>query len=160
MPTILFVCRANKFRSPLAAEIMRKIIDRLGEKTAWQVISAGTWTKGGEPAPQITIESGKKLGLNSLHEHRTQPIGADLIAGSDVIVVMEKNQKEAIAVEFPQSESRIFLLPEITKGISYDIPDPDHRGVNPDEVTNEILNLLTTGYKKIISTAKKNYSAR
>lgn len=158
MPSILFVCRANKFRSPLSASILRRIVAHLGSSTGWDISSAGTWTVDGESAPKITFDAAQTLGLTDISDHRTRQINKTILDASDLIIVMEQNQKEAICCEFPSIDGRIYLLPEVTIGSKYDVPDPDCKGVLPDEVSAEILRLLTTGYKKILTRAIENSS--
>ena len=46
MPSILFVCSANRFRSPLAAGILEKaLVEEEGQKTSsWSIGKASDWT--------------------------------------------------------------------------------------------------------------------
>jgi protein-tyrosine phosphatase len=63
MPSVLFVCRANQFRSPLAAACLQRAIKQVGTGTDWVVESAGTWTKPGLPVPQVVLQVTHRLGL-------------------------------------------------------------------------------------------------
>ena len=49
MPKVLFVCTANRFRSPLAAAIFKRFLLESQETGRWRVSSAGTWTRSGLP---------------------------------------------------------------------------------------------------------------
>ena len=56
MPTLLFVCTANRFRSPLAAAYAARQLRDAGLPADWQAASAGTWTPAGLPAHPKALE--------------------------------------------------------------------------------------------------------
>lgn len=132
MPSVLFVCTANRFRSPLAAAIFkRRVIDEgfkrtspwnIGEAQDWRVESAGTWTTPGQPVLPAVFEAGAQLGID-LSAHRSTLVNERLLAENDLILVMQKSQKEALQSEFPQHRERIYLLSHVMELDSYDIPD-------------------------------------
>src|SRR5262245_44079969 len=134
MPSILFVCTANQFRSPLAVACLSKTMTRDENSANWIIESAGTWTKAGLTAPTITLRVAEQLGLPSLDQHRTPQLDQNLLKRSDLILVMEANHKEALISEFPTFSEHIYLLPELVDGISYDIPDPATLDVNSEDV--------------------------
>ena len=144
------------FRSPIAAGILQKEIDQSEDSTNWVIRSAGTWTTNGSPLPPITRQIGRQLGLYSIERHRTQQLDEKLLEETDLIVVMEGNHKEAIIDEFPQYKDKIFLLSEIADNKLYDIPDPTSPGIDAEEITSELLKLISTGYSQILDTAKKH----
>jgi protein-tyrosine-phosphatase len=154
LPSILFICTANKFRSPLAATLLQKQIDLLPDSVDWLVHSAGTWTSDGLPPPPITIQIGHRLGLNGIEQHRTRQVDQTQVDESDLIVVMEANHKEALINEFPSIQGKVFLLIEIVIGKVYDIPDPASPMVDADEVADELTQLISRGFVKIIELAK------
>ncbi|RPJ38045.1 MAG: low molecular weight phosphatase family protein, partial [Chloroflexi bacterium] len=69
MPSVLFVCMANRFRSPLAAAIFRKSLEEKGLAGSWQVGSAGTWATPGQPVIPSVLAAARELGLD-LSGHR------------------------------------------------------------------------------------------
>jgi protein-tyrosine phosphatase len=154
MHTVLFICKANKFRSAISAEVFRMLTEKLRVNSEWQSLSAGTWTENGEPAPKITLEMAGKYGIRKMDEHRTRQVDKVLLENANIILVMEANQKEALTSEFPQISQKTFLLSEMMDGRKYDIPDPDWKGIDPDEVTQEIIHIITHGYKKILLLGK------
>jgi len=152
MPALLFVCTANQYRSPIAAACFRKKLSDQGLE-GWTVQSAGTWVEPGLPAPALTKQAVRRLGL-SLGRHTTREVGADILAGSDLILVMEVGHKEALLNEFPQTREKIYLLTEMAGRPPYDIPDPF---INPDshqEIARELCNLVEQGFSRIISLAQ------
>ena len=117
MPSVLFVCTANQFRSPIAAACFLKHIEREALDTKWKVESAGTWTESGMHAPGIALQVARSLGLDGLESHLTRQVEQDLLDQFDLVIVMEKGHKEAIYTEFPSARQRLYLLSEIVEGI-------------------------------------------
>jgi protein-tyrosine phosphatase len=142
------------FRSPLTAAILQKKIDQLDIASDWVVKSAGTWTPNGLPSPDITRQIGRRLGLTGIENHRTWQIDKKLLEKADLIIVMEVNHKETLSFEFPKIKNRVFLLTEIVKGKSYDIPNPTAPGVDANEVANELAGLISVGFVKIMDKVK------
>lgn len=151
MTQILFVCTANRYRSPIAAACFKDELIRrkLGEN--WSVLSAGTWTTDGLPAMPEAIQRAKQVGLD-LKEHRSKAISGEMLQEADLVLVMESGQKEALQVEFPFYREKILLLSEAAEGIPYNIPDPVENPSNV-EVASEICKLVRTGFDKIYALA-------
>ena len=51
-----------------------------------------------------------------------------MLKESDVVLVMEEGQKEAIQNEFPFAQNKVHLLSEVVEGVAYDVPDPAGAG--------------------------------
>ena len=123
MPTLLFVCTANRFRSPLAAAYAARQVRDAGLPADWQAASAGTWTPAGLPAHAKALEAAARLGLD-LSAHRTREVDAALLAAASLVVVMEPGHKEALEAEFPACRGRVALLGELAGWPDPVIPDP------------------------------------
>jgi protein-tyrosine phosphatase len=154
MPSILFVCTANQFRSPLAAACFLKQAVPENHPKKWRVESAGTWGKSGLGASAIALDVAASLGLDGLDLHRTRQIGPGLLARFDLVLVMEQGHKEAICAEFPSICRHVYLLSEVVDGFPYDIPDPGRPGVNPAEVGSLLSDLISRGKSKIQELAE------
>ena len=154
MPSVLFVCTANQFRSPIAAACLLKNIEQENTDRKWTIESAGTWARVGLPAPDVALQIANQLGLNGLDRHLTRQIDQKLLDEFDLIIVMEIGHKEAICSEFPSVCGRLYLLSEIVDGFAYDIPDPADSGINPNEVGREIFMLTVRGKEKILRLAE------
>jgi protein-tyrosine phosphatase len=155
MPSVLFVCTANLYRSPLAAALMRaKLKDTPGENN-WVIDSAGTWTENGTPIHSQTIEDAMRFGLD-LKTHCSQQVTAELLSNHDLILVMESGHQEALRIEFPDQSKKINLLSEVVDGLAYDIPDPfSIEGDHDREIAQELHKIINRGYEKIINLAKQ-----
>jgi protein-tyrosine phosphatase len=154
MPSVLFVCTANQFRSPIAAACLLKQIEGETLDQKWRVESAGTWAENGLSAPGIALQVAASLGLDGLESHLTRQVEGDLLDQFDLVIVMEMGHKEAIRIEFPSASQRLYLLSEIVDGIPYDIPDPAHSGVDPVDVGYEIYKMIAQGKDKILQLAE------
>jgi protein-tyrosine phosphatase len=154
MPSILFVCTANQFRSPLAAACLLDAIQKVQPAGIWRVESAGTWTKAGVPAPTFVRQIASTLNLPKLEDHRTRQVDHELLTQFDLIIVMEAGHKEALDIEFPTFKKRTYMLSEIVENTQYDIPDPVSPGIDPDDVVKELKLLINEGQDKIFRLAE------
>jgi len=153
MPTILVLCRANQFRSPLVEHALRARLD----PALWQVSSAGMWAQDGFPA---TCRLEAWSGLAGIAAHRSRALKAGMLAQADLVLVMERGQKEALALEFPETAGRVFLLSEMSARLAYDIPDPALGDENPQKLVDEILGLVASGLPRIMELAEANATDR
>lgn len=159
MPTLLLVCTANQSRSPVAAALFTAHAAARGETERWKVCSAGTWAAEGSPAVQPAVEMLAARGLD-LAAHRSQRLQAADLEEADVILVMTRNQREAILAEFPGVGPKVRLLSQAV-GQEYDIADPV--GGNRDEYAAcvaEIDRLLQTGFEQIAAWAQSTEAGR
>ena len=155
MPSILFVCSANLYRSPLAAAFLRKNLENIPGGQDYIIDSAGTWAKTGAPILSTIIEEARRFSLN-VGNHTSKQVTSEILAAHDLVLVMETGHKEALIVEFPQYEHKIFVLSEIVDGIPYSIPDPfSLEGKHDRNIVDEVQALIERGTGKILSLAEK-----
>ncbi len=160
MPSILFICTANQFRSPFAALSFGRELTRHRPVGKWVVESAGTWAQNGLPPQPFQLKIAKRLEIRGFERHRSQRVTRKLMDQFDLIIVMEIGHKEALRSEFQNAQNRVFLLSEIAEGISYDIADPLTPDINPDEIADKIDGLIKKGFKRIIKAAEYFEQAR
>lgn len=151
MNSILFVCTANRYRSPIAAACFKAELIKRGQGEIWNVQSAGTWAMDGYPPMPAAILEAKQLGLD-IREHRSRVITAEILQESDLVIVMEQGHKESLQVEFRAFREKVVLLSEVAERSSYDISDPvtDPQSV---DVGPQICRLIQTGFEKICAQA-------
>jgi protein-tyrosine-phosphatase len=139
---LLFVCNANHHRSPTFEILFRKLIrEQLGpdaEKIG--IASAGLEVDSyltkhpekGEMSPrarQMLINRG--LRINGFE--KTQ-IDQTIIAGSDLILVMTKREKEALLEKHPAAEGKVKTVKEFLG-----FPETDHDIPTPAEFSDEVF---------------------
>jgi protein-tyrosine phosphatase len=151
--SILFVCTANRFRSPIAEAAFRKKLRERGVQENFKVGSAGTCTKDGLPPLPATEWMQEHLDFD-LSQHHSRSISRKIISRSNLVLVMEKNQKEALQFEFPEMRQKVLMLTEICGGPVYDIPDP----ISQSEeiclsVAREIIHIVDNCFEEICRLA-------
>ena len=119
MTQVLFVCSGNTCRSPMAAAIANHFCRAtLPDLSA---MSAGVSAAPGSPMSADAIVALGERGVP--HRHRSQRLTRDLIAQSDLVLVMERRHlvvAEALAGELePHNRPQIALLEE-----DAEVPDP------------------------------------
>lgn len=154
MNTILFVCTANRYRSPIAAACFKAELIKREQDKNWNVQSAGTWAMDGYPPMPAAILEARQLGLD-IQEHQSRGITADMLQESALVVVMEQGHKEALQVEFRAYREKVVLLSEVAEGSSYDIADPVTDPSSVD-VGSQICRLIQAGFEKICARAIEN----
>lgn len=152
MPSVLFVCTANRFRSPLAAAFFRKALADSAAAGTWDVDSAGTWTVPGWPIlPEVSLIA-RKYELD-LVRHRSKPVTEALLAAQDLVLVMEAGHREALQNEFPVHSERIYLLSQAVEDRIYDIPDLIDSAESMMEVGVNLYDLVMNGFGNICDLA-------
>jgi protein-tyrosine phosphatase len=155
MPSVLFVCTANRFRSPIAAAWFQHRLEQEVDTQDWRVGSAGTWAEPGLSVFPSANWVNNHFGIN-LDAHRAIRLDRELLTQYDLILVMENSHQEALRAEFPEFKDRIFLLTEVAAGLAYDVLDP---GVMQDDtfldVAQELTDLIDKGFKEICILAHR-----
>lgn len=83
---LLFVCTGNTCRSPMAAGIARREVERRGLANV-EVQSAGVSAGQGAPAAEEAVRIGEAEGV-PLGTHESQALTAELVEWADGVIVM------------------------------------------------------------------------
>jgi protein-tyrosine phosphatase len=90
----------------------------------WEAQSAGVYAASGTPASRNAIEALRELDMD-LTGHRSQPLTAELVAQSTLIVTMTHGHRFLILDCFPEVGNRVFLINSFgTSKVPADISDP------------------------------------
>jgi len=150
MSKVLFVCTANRCRSPMAERLFKTILNSRGLSLEdWQVTSAGTWAEDGIPPDEKLVATMDAFNID-VRDHRSRMLDATIIADQDLVLVMEDHHKEALCIEFPNHCDRVFLVSEMI-GKHFEISDPFSGPLKAYQRTAEQLaQILTKGFNKIV----------
>ncbi len=153
MYSVLFVCRQNRYRSPIAEVLLRRRLKDSPSEPEWLIGSAGTWTQDDLPALAGVIAEMAVRGID-LSQHRSHLINQAMVDSYHLILTMDKNQQEALCLEFPHAANRIHLMTEMI-GEDWEVNDYDGFALSPyDQVIREIDQLIERGFEKIEALAK------
>jgi protein-tyrosine-phosphatase len=146
----MFVCTANRIRSPLAEHLLRRRLANDPSTAAWRVESAGAWTSPDLPALTAAVQAGAELGVD-LSAHRSRRVEDLNLRNFDLILTMERGQRDALRVEHPYVAERIVTLSEATTGYDADVADPPGHTLASIRITaRQLDDLLGRGNLRIV----------
>jgi len=120
---LLFVCTGNICRSPMAEGIIKVLLSPASDRRIL-VRSAGTHAADGLSAEPGAMRAARELGAD-IGGHRSRAIDGSLIAGADLILVMERQQARFIRSMTHVTPDALRLLGEFAGGAGTpEIPDP------------------------------------
>jgi protein-tyrosine phosphatase len=128
---ILVLCEGNHCRSPLAEALLR---EALGPRV--EVSSAGLGALVGHPAHIETLRILQEANLD-LTAHRGRQFTPAAALRANIILVMDKAQKEACERLAPSVRGRVFLLGHWLPPAEQEIPDPIQHGPEAHRATYE-----------------------
>lgn len=105
---ILFVCIGNICRSPFAHGLFTTRVNQGGHKNLCAE-SAGLLALPGNSATYLAQKVAAEYGVD-LVEHKAKPVSEELVNWSDLILVMEKSQKDTLTANFPEATDKTFLI--------------------------------------------------
>jgi protein-tyrosine-phosphatase len=159
MSSVLFVCTANRFRSPLAAALFTNVLKEKGVAGDWHVGSAGTWAIPRQPTIPRVLSVARRFGID-LSAHSSKIVSQRLLSEYDLILVMQSSHREALLTEFPELQNRLFLLSDVVEHRSYDIPDSMQSEKGILDVLTTLQDLLARGWDRICDLATSLHEAR
>lgn len=132
----------------MAQGLFESILEEKNLASDWEVGSAGTWALSGQEAAlgSKTAMQVKDIDISS---HRAQGVGREVMESADLILTMERGQKESLRAEFPELAKRIFSLSEMVDQDA-DVNDP-YGGTlaEYEEAAAIIEHYLSEGFDKI-----------
>jgi protein-tyrosine phosphatase len=112
MPSILVVCTGNICRSPIAEGFLRRQFAARGATV--EVSSAGTAGWDGSEAMPESVAAAAQWGTD-LSAHRARRLLAEMIEGSDLVVAMASEHRDAVSSLVPAAADRTFTLKELVR---------------------------------------------
>ena len=126
MKKILFVCMGNICRSPLAAGIARRQLEKAGLGKSVMIDSAGTYgAHAGEKADPRARQVAKAGGYD-IEAHRARAIRREDFDRFDLILVMDEDNLTALRRIHPTFDSKKvrLLLDLVDPDCKREVPDP------------------------------------
>lgn len=142
MKRILVVCEGNICRSPMAQGLLAHALP------GSQVLSAGLGAMVGWPADEAALRLMHERGID-ISAHRAQQITSPLCLNSDLVLVMDTDQKQRVESRYPQARGRVFRLGEYTR---QDIPDPYRMG---EAAFSQALAMIDSGLREWLHRIQK-----
>jgi protein-tyrosine-phosphatase len=105
---VVFVCRGNRFRSPLAAALF----ERAAPAGAAAVSSVGTLQIDGAEPLAGALENGARLGVD-LSAHRSRGLAAGGLKEAELVLGFELSDIAGAVVDGRAPRERTFTLPEL-----------------------------------------------
>ena len=127
---ILFVCTGNICRSPFAEGLLKKLMQKKGLDDI-VADSAGLLALPGNSASGLAQKVAAEYDVD-LSGHIAKSVKEDIIAGSDLILVMENSHAKDLLDAFPEAEDKIFLIRRFARFGSRDRGIADPYGLNYD----------------------------
>lgn len=111
---VLVVCRANRARSPVVAEVLRQYAAE-HHLTSVQVCSSGLDARDGEPLlPSMRRALGRRTRLD-LDGHESRAFRVDEVSAADLVITFEGTLRRAILARRPSAVPRTFTLKELVR---------------------------------------------
>ncbi|NPV08366.1 MAG: low molecular weight protein arginine phosphatase [Anaerolineae bacterium] len=150
MREVLFVCKGNTCRSPMAAALFRQMVRCHGHSDRLRVCSAGIWAVEGQPATAEAQKVMQERGL-SLASHRAHNLTAADVRRAGVIVALERSVAEAIVIETPEAAGKVHTLGQLADD-PRDVEDPIGQPLEAYRHTVEDLQgMLQRAYGRIMT---------
>jgi protein-tyrosine phosphatase len=130
---ILVVCEGNHCRSPIAMGLLGEALDG-----GFQVESAGLAAREGYPAhPEVLrLMAARNIDLSG---HLSRQFTPTLALASDLILVMDRMQKDWCENMVPSTRGRVFLLGHWQRPSPTEIEDPFPLGPEAFPATLEVI---------------------
>lgn len=136
--SLLTVCVGNICRSPMAEGLFREVAREAGRDL--MVHSAGIGALVDHAADPIAVQLMQEAGID-IGSHRARQISPEIIAESELILVMESWQQQEVERLYPFAKGRVFA---IGKWSDITVDDPYKK---PREAFEEALVGIRQGVK-------------
>jgi protein-tyrosine phosphatase len=136
--SLLTVCVGNICRSPMAEGLFREVARESGRDVL--VHSAGIGALVDHAADPIAVQLMQEAGID-IGAHRARQISPEIIAESELILVMESWQQQEVERLYPFAKGRVFT---IGKWSDITVDDPYKK---PREAFEEALVGIRQGVK-------------
>ena len=151
---VLFVCSGNVSRSFLAETLLRHEMDLLGRRDV-SASSAGLYAFPGSPADPKMVRYLETLGIG-VPAHEARQVSPEDVDRADLIVVMEREHAQEIALQWPGTGAKVELLSKYLPGapMEDDVADPFGRSPYHYRLAQSQITLAVKSLSQRLSPAK------
>ncbi len=155
MIKVLFVCRLNYCRSPLAAAMFDALVVKAGLSESIWVESAGTHANPGSSADPNSVALAVKHNI-PMHAHCSRQVTLSDFSGFDYIFAMDDSNVATLKSMSPlQYHSKIqLLLKSNPKEKQREVPDPYLQGPQGFEAVYQLMQPACEGLLKQLQGEK------
>jgi protein-tyrosine phosphatase len=113
------ICTGNRFRSPLAEGMIRRLADGL----PLELRSYGLYDLGRVPPLREALVAAERLQIN-ISDHRARPLQGERLDASDLVLGFERIHVATAVVDAAARRERAFTLPELVALLTQaDVPE-------------------------------------
>jgi protein-tyrosine phosphatase len=109
MKSILFLCLGNTCRSPLALAAWRSLQSTGRAPQDVAALSAGLLAREGAPASEYSLSIAQDWGID-MSTHHARPLSSRMVQDAGAILVMTRDQQEALSHSFKVEPNKVHLL--------------------------------------------------
>ncbi|NQY63794.1 MAG: low molecular weight phosphotyrosine protein phosphatase [Alteromonadaceae bacterium] len=141
--SVLMVCAGNICRSPTAEYLLKSIV----KNDAVMVSSAGLAALVGKSADSTAKSIASSFDID-MSEHKGRQLSSQLIAETDLILVMEQRHLTDLHGRYPQARGKTFLLGKWID--NKEIPDPYRQSHEAFEHVYQLINQACNAWQKYL----------
>jgi protein-tyrosine-phosphatase len=147
MATILLIGGADTSRAPMAAALLRRLLNQRGYR--WDVGSAGVLGHDGDAAEIEARETMRHMNL-SIDDHQARSLTDELAASAALLLAVDSGTALVLGARFPAAAARTYTLGALA-GRQRDIPDPFRMQIGAwITYAREIATLLEAALPRIV----------
>lgn len=113
-PCLLFVCHANRARSPLAARVIEARAAGLGPRTRPRILHSGLFARVGEPLLPDTETLLREHGLET-GRHAARPFRLAEARAASLVITFERQLLRLVVEQDPALLGRTYTLREVLR---------------------------------------------
>jgi protein-tyrosine phosphatase len=128
--TVLVVCTANRYRSPLGEFFLRAGAERAG--LPWRIRSAGTHARDGRPMDPVVEQL---LAEHDLYpdDWRSRRLTPTAVDEADLVLTADRSHRAVVSTLEPAARARTFLLLQFARLAAAAATPVPANGANPWE---------------------------
>jgi protein-tyrosine phosphatase len=117
---LLYVCTANIFRSRVAEELTKQLLE--DSKMKINVESAGIQKYNGEPLRKELLDLTKRYKID-MSAHAPKQVNARLVNKADLILVFDDAQLRELGKKFPSTKNKTYTIKDYVGCTDYSTED-------------------------------------